>query len=90
MQSEIYLCGRNSNSSEILRLPLLAANMNDLIQNFFLCKSKHSRVVNSAVCDVIWPEFKYISDIMVAIVTHYGEYPIKNVGARVLTSASPL
>ena len=44
-------------------------------------------VVNSAVLGPIWPNFKLVRDVMDFLVTwQYEEDPIKNRGARVLTT----
>ena len=46
---------------------------------------------NSAVLCPIWPNFELVRDIMDVLVTcKYEEDPIKNEGARVLTTFSPL
>ena len=50
-----------------------------------------SRAANSAVLGPIWPNFELIQDVMNVLVTcKYEEDPIKNEGARVLTTFSPL
>ena len=50
-----------------------------------------SRAANSAVLGPIWPNFELIRDVMDVLVTcKYEEDPIKNEGARVLTTFSPL
>ena len=55
--------------------------------NFFIC----SRAANSAVLGPIWPNFELVRDVMDVLVTcKYEEDPIKNEGARVLTTFSPL
>ena len=42
---------------------------------------------NSAVLGPIWPNFELVRDIMVVLVTYNNEEdPIKNEGARVLTT----
>ena len=46
-----------------------------------------SRAANSAVLGRIWLKFELVRDIMVVLVTcKYEEDPIKNEGARVLTT----
>ena len=51
----------------------------------------HSWAANSAVLGPIWPSFELVRDVMDVIVTcKYEEDPIKNEGARVLTTFSPL
>ena len=50
-----------------------------------------SRAANSAVLGPIWPNFELVRDVMNVLVTcKYEEDPIKNEGARVLTTFSPL
>ena len=42
---------------------------------------------NSTVLGPIWPNFKLVRDVMDVLVTcKYEEYPIKNEGARVVTT----
>ena len=49
--------------------------------------SRRSRAANSAVLGPIWPNFKLIRDVMDVLVTcKYEEDPIKNEGARVITT----
>ena len=53
--------------------------------------SRCSRAANSAVLGPIWPNFELVRDIMDVLVTcKYEEDPIKNEGARVDTTFSPL
>ena len=53
--------------------------------------SRRSRAANSAVLGGIWPKFELVRDIMVVLVTcKYEEDPIKNEGASVFTTFSPL
>ena len=53
--------------------------------------SRRSRLANSAVLGPIWPNFKLFRDLMDVLVTcKYEEDPIKNEGARVDTTISPL
>ena len=53
--------------------------------------SRRSRAANSAVLGLIWPNFKLFRDVMYVLVTcKYKEDPIKNEGARVFTTVSPL
>ena len=53
--------------------------------------SRRSRAANSAVLGPIWPNFELVQDIMDVLVTcKYEEDPIKNEGARVDTTFSPL
>ena len=50
-----------------------------------------SRAANSAVLGPIWSKFELFQDVMDVLVTcKYEEVPIKNEGARVLTTFSPL
>ena len=52
---------------------------------------KRSRAANSAVLGLIWPNFELVRYIMDVLVTcKYVEDPIKNEGARVDTTFSPL
>ena len=53
--------------------------------------SRRSRAANSAVFGPIWPNFELVRDVMDVLVTcKYEEDPIKNEGARVDTTFSPL
>ena len=53
--------------------------------------SRRSKAANSAVLGPIWPIFELVRDIMNVLVTcKYEEDPIKNEGARVFTTFSPL
>ena len=53
--------------------------------------SRRSRAANSAVLGPIWPNFKLVQDVMDVLVTcKYEEDPIKNEGARVVTTFFPL
>ena len=53
--------------------------------------SNHSRAANSAVLGPIWPNFELVRDLMDVLLTcKYEEDPIKNEGARVDTTFSPL
>ena len=53
--------------------------------------SRRSRAAKSAVLGPIWPNFKLIRDVMDVLVTcKYEDNPIKNEGARVDTTFSPL
>ena len=52
---------------------------------------KRSRAANSAVHGRIYPNFELIRDLMTVLSTCKNEEdPIKNVGARVFTTLSPL
>ena len=49
--------------------------------------SRRSRAPNSAVLGPIWPNFELVRDVMDVLVTcKYKEDPIKNEGARVVTT----
>ena len=53
--------------------------------------SRRSRAANSAVLGPIWPNFELVRDLIDVLVTcKYEEDPIKNKGARVDTTFSPL
>ena len=68
----------------------------DCSQDFSNYKSmgiffRRSRAANSPVLGPIWPNFELVRDIMDVLVTcKYEEDPIKNEGARVDTTFSPL
>ena len=50
-----------------------------------------SRAANSVVLGPIWPNFELVRDVIDVLVTcKYEGDPIKNEGARVLTTFSPL
>ena len=50
-----------------------------------------SRAANSAILGPIWPNFELVRDVMDVLVNcKYEEDAIKNEGARVLTTFSPL
>ena len=52
---------------------------------------QRSRAANTAVLGPIWPNFEIIRDVRDVLVTcKYDEDPIKNEGARVLITFSPL
>ena len=49
--------------------------------------SRRSRAANSAVLSPIWPNFELVRDVIYVLVTcKYEEDPIKNEGARVVTT----
>ena len=53
--------------------------------------SRRSRAANYAVLGPIWPNFELVRDVIDVLVTcKYEEDPIKNEGAREVTSFSPL
>ena len=53
--------------------------------------SNCSRAANFAVLGPLWPNFELVRDLIAVLVTcKYEEDPIKNEGARVDTTFSPL
>ena len=53
--------------------------------------SRCSGAANSAFLGPIWPNFEIVRDVMDVLVTcKYEEDPIKNEGARVVTTCFPL
>ena len=100
----VSVSGRNLNSSKLscmsslpARMRMIDSKMKELecSQDFSHYKygdfSRRSRVANSAVLGPIWPNFELVRDAMDVLVTcKYEEGPIKNVGARVDTTFSPL
>ena len=96
--------GRNLNSSKLscmsslpAKMGLIESKMKELecSQDFSHYKSedfpRRSRAANSAVLGLIWLNIELVRDIMDVLVTcKYEEDPIKNEGARVLTTFSPL
>ena len=53
--------------------------------------SRRSSAAYSAVLKPIWPNFELVRDVIDVLVTcRYEEDPIKNEGARVVTTFSPL
>ena len=85
-------------SSLPARMRMIDSKMKELecSQDFFHYKvygdfSRCSRAANSAVLGLIWPNFELIQDVIDVLVTcKYEEDPIKNGGARVVTTFSPL
>ena len=97
----VVVSGRNWNSSKLSCMSSLPTNMKlihtkmkelEWSQAFSHYKSiRRSRAANSAVLSRIWPKFELVRDIMVVLVTcKYEEDPIKNEGASVFTTFSPL
>ena len=100
----VVVSDRNLNSSKLLcmsslpaRMRMIESKMKELecSQDFSHYKygdfSRRSRAANSAVLGRIWPKFALIRDITVVLVTcNYEEDPIKNEGASVFTTFSPL
>ena len=100
----VVVSGRNLNSSKLscmsslpARMRMIESKMKELecSQDFSHYKSgdfsRHSRAANSSVLGRFWPKFELVRDIMVVLVTcKYEEDPIKNEGASVFTTISPL
>ena len=100
----VVVCGRNLNSFKLscmsslpARTTMIDSKMKELecSQDFSHYKSgdfsRRSRAANSAVLGLIWPNFELVRDVMAVLVTcKYEENPIKNEGARVFTTFSPL
>ena len=101
----VSVSSRNLNSSKLSCMSFLPARMRmikskmkelECSQDFSHYKSmgifsRRSRAANSAVLGPIWPNFKLVQDVMNVLVTSkYEEDPIKNEGARVDTTFSPL
>ena len=101
----VSVSGRNLNSSKLSCMSSLPARMRmidskmwelECSQDFSNYKSmgifsRHSRAANSAVLGPIWPNFELVRDVMDVLVTcKYEEDLIKNEGARVVTTFSPL
>ena len=101
----VSVSGRNLNSSKLscmsslpARRRMVKSKMKELecSQDFSHYKSMgifstRSRAAYSAVLSPIWPNFELVRDVMNVLVTcKYEEDPIKNEGARVDTTFSPL
>ena len=99
----VSVSGPNLNSSKLSCMSSLPARMRmidskmelecsqDFSHNVYGDFSRRSRAANSAVLGPIWPNFKLVRDVMDVLVTcKYEEDPIKNEGARVVTTFSPL
>ena len=101
----VSVSGRNLNSSKLscmsslpARMRMIDSKMKELecSQDFSHYKymgifSRRSRAANSAVLGPIWPNFDLVRDVIDVLVTcKYEEDPIKNEGARVDTTCSPL
>ena len=97
----VVVSGRNLNSSKLPCMSLLPARMRmiqskmkelecsqDYSHNRYMGDfSRRSRAANSAVLGPIWPNFELVRDVLNVLVTcNYEEYPIKNEGARVVTT----
>ena len=96
----VSVSGRNLNSSKLSCMSSLPARMRmiDLKMKELECSqdfsgdfSRRSRAANSPVLGPIWQNFELVRDVMDVLVTcKYEEDPIKNEGARVDTTFSPL
>ena len=96
----VAVSGRNLNSSKLSCMSSLPERMRieaarvftrflplQVYGDFF----RRSRAANSAVLSPIWPNFELVRDFMYVLVTcKYEEDPIKNEGARVFTTFSPI
>ena len=101
----VLVSGRNLNSSKLscmselpARMRMIDSKMKELecSHDFSHYKSmgifsRRSRAANSAVLGPIWPNCELVRDVIDVLVTcKYEEDPIKNEGARVDTTFSPL
>ena len=101
----VVVSGRNLNSSKLscmsslpARMRIIDSKMKELecSQDFSRYKSMGifpdaQRAANSEVLGPIWPNFELVRDVMDILVTcKYEEDPIKNGGARVVTTFFPL
>ena len=100
----VSVSGRNLNSSKLscfyslpARMRMIDSKMKELecSQDFshyvYGDFSRRSRAANSAVLGPIWQNFELVRDVIDVLVTcKYEEDPIKNEGARVVTTFSPL
>ena len=99
----VVVYGRNLNSSKLSCMSFLPARMRidskmkepecsqDFSHYVYGDFSRQSRAANSAVLGPIRPNFELARDVMDVLVTcKYEEDLIKNEGARVLTTFSPL
>ena len=97
----VSVSGRNLNSSKLSCMSSLPARMRmiDSKMKELECSqdfshydfSRRSRAANSAVLGPIWLNFELVRDVMNVLFTcKYEEDPIKNEGARVDTTFSPL
>ena len=97
----VVVSGRNLNSSKLscmsslpARMRMIESKMKELecSQDFSHYKSmgifsRRSRAANSAVLGPIWPNFELVRDVIYGLLTcKYDEDPIKNEGARVVTT----
>ena len=95
----VVVSGRIWNSSKLscmsslpTRMKLIHTKMKDFSHYKSMGDfSRRSRAANSAILGRIWPKFELVRDIMVVLVTYkYEEDLIKNEGASVFTTFSPL
>ena len=100
----VSVSGRNLNSSKLSCMSSLPARMRmidskmkelecsqDFSHYVYGDFSRRSRAANSAVLGPIWPNFELVRDVMNDLITcKYEKDPIKNEGARVDTTFSPL
>ena len=89
----VVVSGLNLNSSKLSCMSSLPAKMRmiDSKMKELECSQDFSHYANSAVLGPIWPNFELVRDVMDVLVTcKYEEDPIKNEGARVFTTLSPL
>ena len=95
--------GRNSNSSKLscmsslpARLRMIESKVKELECSQYFSHYKSMGIfpdtqVRRTVLGRIWPKFELVQDIIVVLVTcKYEEDPIKNEGASVFTTFSPL
>ena len=92
--------GQNLNSSKFSCMSLLGARMKmiqskmkelEWSQHFSHYKSMRifpdaQELLNSVALSLIWPNFEFIRDFMVVLVTYKNEDTMKNEGARVFTT----
>ena len=97
----VAVSSRNLNSSKFSCMSLLPARMRMIESKMKELECSHdyshgdfsrrSRAANSAVLGPIWPNFELVREVMdVLVICKYEEDPIKNEGARVFTTFSPL
>ena len=101
----VVTSGQNLNSSKLscmssllARMRMIESKMKELecSQDFSHYKSmgifsSYPRAANSAVLNPIWPNFELVRDVIDVFITcKYEDDPIKNGGARVFTTFSPL
>ena len=98
----VVVSGRNLNSSKLscmsslpAKMRMIESKMKECSQNFSHYKSmvfsRRSRAANSAVLGPIYPNFELVRDVIDVLDTcKYEEDPIKNEGAKVFTTFSPL